>query len=78
MSKSVTVIQGSVWTRQSVTRLRNIATGNDIAPNEPKHTHGHHHHEHHGETDDVAGVGPDDEWDAILQGRTFIRRIRNS
>jgi hypothetical protein len=65
MSKSVTVIDGKVWTQRSVTWNGNVASGNVNA---------------HVEADDAAGVGPDDapmhQWDKVQNGRRFTRRIK--
>lgn len=76
MSKSVTVIQGSVWSHRSMTRDRNIVYGNPIAPSEPpKHGHGHGHHHGHNHAE---GDGPDGEWDVIHEARTYTRRCKTN
>lgn len=69
MSKSVTVIHGSVWTRRSVTWNRNVASGNV--------------HAHAEEANDpAAGEGPDDAAmchpDSVQKGRNFTRRVKTN
>jgi hypothetical protein len=68
MSKSVTVIHGSVWTRRSVTWNRNIASGNVDGHGE--------------EANATAGDSPDDapacHSDSVHKGRKFTRHVRTS
>jgi hypothetical protein len=68
MSKSVTVIHGSVLTRRSVTWNGNVASGN---------VHGHAE-----EANATAGDGPDDAAmchpDSVQKGRNFTRRVRTT
>lgn len=84
MSKSVTVIRGRVWTRQSVTRDRNVPSGNVLEGGSDGDRHGRDHHEgrrgrghdpNHGDSPDDA---PDGEWDLVQEGRTFTRRVQTT
>jgi hypothetical protein len=71
MSKSVTVIGGTVWTQRSVTWNGNVASGNvggtseagdePCADDPPGHAHGTRR-----------------EWDTIQEGRNFTRRVKTS
>lgn len=69
MSKSVTVIDGKVWTQRSVTWNGNAASG-DVSGRSREANAA------------AAGDGPDDApmcgWDSIQQGRGFTRRIKTS
>jgi hypothetical protein len=67
MSKSVTVINGIVWTQRSVTWSGNVASGNVSGRTSEVNAA-------------AAGDSPDDapecEWDTIHEGRTFTRRTK--
>lgn len=86
MSNSVTVIDGVVWTRRSITFNRNSPSPTepagpktladqpaDDAP--PPHAHGR---RSRGErlAEQPADDEPEIEWDEVYEGRSFERRVR--